>query len=214
MNERRYRDIINGARNDIQKVLSDTRSLNDADAAVIALTYGEVIGKNFLPWMKGTGRSAISNVAREATFDNIRCEEEDDHPGMLRTFVAPVTQRATPEVKAKARAVVDELAPVVAQLTRLCEVAPCGIHLMALLENTAVDFIAWMYPNLADRFDLNRTYLNVHGVADQAHADAFVTAFEAERGHVEWRREIDETTDLAVRLLTKIFTSHKPVAAA
>ncbi|HEY0526309.1 MAG TPA: hypothetical protein VGD08_23140 [Stellaceae bacterium] len=205
-----YGNVVAEVRATIQNTLPDAANLNQEDAAAIAMAYGAVFAEHFLPWMRHADQSAVSTVAREATTDNIQCEERDDHPGMLRAFVAPIAAAATPEAKGRAEAVIRTVQPTIARLTELSRIAPCGIHLMALLENTSADFIAWMYPGIANKFvGANRMYLDVHGIADQAHADAFVSAFEAERGHVDWRNEIEETTDLTIRLLTDIFTAHR-----
>jgi hypothetical protein len=210
-----YRDTVAAVRMTVRNALPDAEHLNKYDAAAIAMSYGAVFSKHFLPWMRHADRSAVSSTAKEATVDNILCEERDDHPGMLHAFVAPITAAATPDAKGRAEAVIQTLQPTIARLSELTQIAPCGIHLMALLENASVDFIAWMYPGIADKFaEANRTYLDVHGVADQTHADAFVTAFEAEREHIEWRDEIDETTGLTIRLLTEIFTAYRQAPAA
>jgi len=207
-----YRDVIAEVCTTIRNTLPHPVNLNAEGAAAIAMAYGEVFAEHFLPWMRHADQSAVSTTAKEATGDNIRCEERDDHPGMLHAFVAPIAAAATPDAKRWAEATIRTVQPTIARLTELSQIAPCGIHLMALLENTSVDFIAWMYPGIVNKFaDANQTYLDVHGVADQAHADAFVSAFEAERGRVGWRNEIEETTALTIRLLTDIFTAHRHV---
>jgi len=205
----KYRDAVAGVRTTIQNILPDATRLNQEDATVIAITY-EAVFENFLTWVRHADQSAVSATAKEVTSENVRCEETEDHLGMLRAFVAPIAAAASPEAKERAEVAIRTVKPTIARLTELSRLAPCGIHLLALLENTSADFMTWMYPGIVNKFaGVSPKYLDIHGVADQVHADEFVSAFEAERGRVEWRSEIEETTGLAIRLLTDLFTAHQ-----
>jgi len=201
----------------VADALPNIDDLSDENIAAIMLTYGTIVGENFIPWLSSTWTRCRSSVAREACRTNLRDEIIEDHPQMLRTFLSPVEiYRERPYVvSAVNKAVQDarrEPGGVIAQIRRFTESADgvSGVWVLGALETTSCAFISWM-DAAANRLSLaDRVYLEKHGEADIMHADQFAAAVEAEASERHVLLTSDDPSDyppLAAvhRLLDLIF---------
>jgi hypothetical protein len=214
MRQSDYRQIIEAAKERIQRVLPDAQALSAQEAAAIAMTCASVVDTYFLPWLRNSAASAASAEARRLLTENLEVEETEDHQGLLRSFVSPIANRATALTHVRVKNAAMQLRPVNDRITELTAIAPCGVHLLSLIENTTPIFYNWMYPGIADKFpEADRTYLDVHTVADPVHGSIMLEAFDFECRHVSWRPEVDEMTELAMQMLEGIFTAHQVPAA-
>ena len=210
MSQPNYRQIVEAAKERIQAVLPEPQLLSTQEAASIALTCAAVVDNYFLPWLRNAAASAASAEARQFLIENLEVEEQEDHQGLLRAFVSPISERATAQSLARVRSAVSRLAPINDRITELTVIAPCGVHLLSLIENTTPIFYSWMYPGIADKFpEADRTYLDVHTVADLVHGSIMLEAFDFECRHVSWRPELDEMTEMTMQMLEGIFTAHR-----
>jgi hypothetical protein len=141
----------------------------------------------------------------------LRCEQEEDHIGMLLDFARQA--KALPQAKDYEH-VEREVRGLRGYLCRTEEAGLIGLVILGVLENTSDVFI----PILADlgrRCGVrNFTYTQKHGEADAEHSQAFVDALKAEIAmgygcltpHGEPRMRVREVARETVILLKKIFS--------
>jgi hypothetical protein len=147
------------------------------------VTYRDAIAPNFVPWMTHVWVRCKSDFAREACQDNLLCEVKEDHPQMLRDYVAQVERQFVREqleqwpVPSWLSAAVPHINFITALTQRS---AIDGLLVMAALENTSLVFIPRMKAWGESLRFADFTYVDKHGVADIAHADEFRKAVEAE----------------------------------
>lgn len=133
--------------------------------------YAGAISPNFVPWLAAAAVSARSLEARFACQENIRVEMMQDHAGMLERFA--IAAGASP---------MGELEGAVAVMRREIEKMDglYNVTIAAGLEHASNTFIPWL-ALLARRCGSNNLeYTNVHGAADQKHAEQFLWALEHE----------------------------------
>lgn len=160
-------------------------------------TYEGVFAPNFIVWMSRVHRLCGNPTARAALWGNLRCELENDHPGMLFWMCRDVDTEYDHchRTEPFARAIDDR-----------CYDLLDGLSILAALETTSRVFIAWM-KEAAPTLGLSDTkYLDVHGEADDEHADSLVKAYEAESAGT--RHDPDPALLMVFALLRAIFVPH------
>jgi hypothetical protein len=182
--------------------------MTDEELATVLLTYQGLIEPSFVPMMTQTWVRCESEVAREACRDNLDCEVNEDHPRMLRDFVAPLWRF---DVRDRVGAALRNGRPLVEALER--ETRLSGVHgltVMAALENASCAFIPWMEDAAKRAGVQDLTYTQKHGVADERHAEEFLAAVEAEMQVAEVSFD-SGPLNKAYSLLHHIFHAHQAV---
>ena len=189
--------------------LPDISALSDRELGRVLLRYRYAIEPRFIPWLSLAWGRTRHPLARTLCWENLVCEvgEQDpgdrrrlNHPRLLRDFVAPLAGACEPSTDSMTRC------EQVATLVDLA-IAPDsvnGLPLMAVLERACVELIPWLR-EAAERLGLaDQTYLDVHSVADVAHAQEFIRATHAEmlETGIDPRRE---TIQAAESFLREIF---------
>ena len=155
-----------------------TTSSEGARQALIA-NYTAAIAINFTDWMGKTLPWVRHELSRFVIIDNLRCETVEDHATMLEKFAehcnATPTAMSYSHVNYGVRTVRGLFyTPYWAGLS--------GIALLALLENTSMDFIPVLKQvagELRCPFE-HQKYIRIHGEADITHSEQFLKALEAE----------------------------------
>ncbi len=169
--------------------------------------YTAAFGGNFTDWIGKTLPWVRSPEAKFALTDNQRCEQTEDHVGMLLNFAAHC--KAVPE-KENYEHVAKEVADIRELFRDIQTAGLSGVMLLAVLELTSEIFISkleeWAISLGCE--DLN--YTRSHGVADEKHSQALLRALEAEleMGYIDFRFLLTNSTKLAVNLLEQIFTGN------
>lgn len=139
--------------------------------------YGEVFASRFIPWLAYVLTQCRSEIARAACKDNLLCEINEDHPAMLRRFVA----QSNFHPNSYARQRLESCRPILRSVTEMVESSPSwGLMVLAGLENASLAFIPVMrkWGEVLNFRDFE--YVDKHGEADIAHADEFARAVIAE----------------------------------
>ncbi len=193
----------------ITEFLPDVHAMDKAELELVFVVYADLIVPNFVPWMAKAWTMTRSPIARDACYDNLKCEVNDDHPLMLRKLVFGLSLgKINWAVLAAAMRLRDGQRVTRTITERLDHSSVYGLMLMAALENASLVFIPWM-KQAADRLEIeNRQYLEVHGEADVDHATTFITATEAEMKSVPQKAvaETEKAENDTVALLQIIFT--------
>lgn len=172
------RDKVDAAVDRVRAVLPEQNRMTDENLALNLVTYREIIGRNFLPWMAYVFTGLTSPVARAICRENALCELTEDHPLMLRSMMDGMVPRV-PE--ARAGMVLRRSSALVKEVRHRCIASPCeGLAVMATLENASLVFVPWLHTAAVRLGSTNLTYAEKHGEADVLHADAFVGALESE----------------------------------
>lgn len=172
------------------------------EARTIIARYTGAFAVNFTDWIGKTLPWTRHERAQFALKDNLRCEQSEDHVGILLEFAFYAKVEGDPSAT-------QEIIKEIRNAFRSTKTAALfGTALLATLEVMSVDFI----PVLEDMGrDLgleadNLEYTRVHGAADVAHADALTEALIAEAGEHPYPELIlTDGVELAVTLIEKIF---------
>jgi len=166
--------------------------------AAILVNFTDWIGKT-LPWVR-------SPEARFALQDNLRCEQQDDHIGLLEAFATLCNARPTDKDYLHVIGAVNRVRDLLRD-TNLAGLT--GTTVLTILENTSEVFI----PNLKQAGRIlgctDFRYTDVHGVADAEHSGALIKAltheFSAGYGSDAdlW---VEQAVDESVTLIKRIFT--------
>lgn len=208
-------EVMQQHREQVARDLPDIDLMSDEEIAVVLLTYQMVIEPNFIRWMLETWRRCRSEVAIEACRDNLVCEINENHPQMLRTFVAPAYsfEQAVTIATGRARRITRNAAfgnidEILAERSDALD----GLLVMACLENDSIAFIPWLAKAGARLGVTDFTYTNKHGEADIHHANQFFKAVKAEAAHVQEAHSLHSLETVAKRvegLLHMIFRVHE-----
>lgn len=172
------RDKVGAAVARVRAALPDQNGMTDEELALNLVTYREIIGRNFLPWMNYVFTGLTSPVARAICRENALCELAEDHPRMLSNMVDGIDQKVS---EARASMVLHRSTALVKEVRHRCVTSPCeGLAVMATLENASLDFVPWLRAAAVRLGSTDLTYADKHGEADVLHADAFVGALESE----------------------------------
>jgi hypothetical protein len=168
--------------------------------------YTAAFAVNFTDWIGKTRPWVRSPEARFALDDNQRCEQEQDHVGMLLRFAMQCD--ATPE-REHYDAVAQKVADIRGLFKDVRAAGLTGLVLLAILENTSMVFIPQLERWAREVGCTDLEYTSVHGEADAEHSNALLKASEVE---VDMMKSDDvdfllaNPTELAVNLLIKIFS--------
>ncbi len=180
-------------------------SYDHDEARIIIARYTAAFAVHFISWVGMTIPWARHERARFALTDNLRCEQTQDHVGMLLAF----TEAAGVIVRLGDY---EHVGTVVTQIresfTKTGHAGLYGTALLACLELTSKDFIP-VLEGMGRYLELTIDELNytgVHGKADAEHARALIEALVAEAGeHEDPAPVIKEAIHHATRLLERIF---------
>lgn len=168
--------------------------------------YTAAFAVNFTDWIGKTHPWVRSPEARFALDDNLRCEQKQDHVGMLLRFTTQC--KAVPE-REHYDAVAREVADIRDLFKDVRVAGLTGLVLLAILENTSEVFIPRLEDWARSMGCTDLEYTSVHGEADVEHSDTLLKALEVEVDMMK-SDDIDfllaNPTELAISLLIKIFT--------
>lgn len=164
--------------------------------AAVALNFTDWIGKTY-PW-------ARHEIAQCALKDNLRCEQSQDHVGLLLDFAKQAGAQATVE---DFDYVSEQVAAIRKLLGKVEDAGFTGLVILAVLENASEVFIPVLEEMGRMLGVTDLTYTQVHGEADVEHSDAFVVALKAEwtMGYKDHESLAYNATHAAVEFLRRIF---------
>lgn len=171
---------------------------------LVIARYTAAIAVNFTDWLGKTYPWARHEIAQYALKDNLRCEQSQDHVGMLLNF----TKGAGVRVMAEDFEWVAEPVEAIRKLLgRVCDAGFTGLAILAILENTSQVFIPVLEEMGKTLGVTDLTYTRVHGEADVEHSDAFIKALRAEwtMGHRDTQALACDALDAVLGLLHRIF---------
>ncbi len=167
--------------------------------------YTAAIAVNFTDWMGKTFPWVCSNEAASALQENMQCEQEDDHVGMLIAFAGSV--HCLPE-ECDYAIVAKDVSRIRDRMRNTDTAGLCGLVLMTILENLSELFIPVLERIAINIGTPDLTYTKAHGAADIAHSAAFTAALECEFATGKYQGAdhlIADTTELTLNLLRTIF---------
>jgi hypothetical protein len=181
----------------VKESLESVENISIDQARGIIGCYAAAIGPNFVPWMAAAAVSVRSLEARFACEENIYVEIAQNHIGMLDEFAAAAGAVAPSEPTQNASVVRSEIG----KMNGLY-----NLTVVALLEHTSSVFVPWLAILAKLCGSNNLEYTNIHGVADQKHAEQFLWALEHEATlHRGARKIIEHAIVDAERFLQNIF---------
>lgn len=190
----------------LKKVVDpDIKSKNETRLKIYVQQYTAAFAVNFTDWIGKTLPWVRSPEAKFALLDNLRCEQEEDHVGMLEHFALQCD--ALPQ-RSHYVHVYGKIS-LVRELFR--DVTTAGLHglvVLSVLENTSEIFI----PRLEEIGKVlgcrNLKYTEVHGVADAEHSKLLLKASEAEAqmGYPDQNIFALRGLDRSIQLIRRIFT--------
>lgn len=145
----------------VRRLLPNPAGLKPDRLRAIVRTYG-LFADCFVPWLTLAHDAQPPGAGRDVCRDNLLAEIEEDHPGLLRDFVAQIHGDAQPHL-ARCR-------PWMAAIEIQCRQSIPGLAVIAGLEHASLAFIPWL-KEVARMLQLGQIrYLEIHGEADIAHA--------------------------------------------
>ena len=194
-------NVILEAQEQVSKII---RCSNARHRDVIA-RYHAVMAVNFTDWMGKTIPWVESSDALVVLKDNIQCEIEEDHIGMLDRFAQYSGAMPDKEDYFFVQECVVKIRNLLKDSTTR---GLAGITLCAVLENTSLRFI----PDIAVRAktlgsnDLG--YTDSHGKADIKHAKFMRDAmmYELMVGYKDDKKIVKDATDAAIFCIDTIYT--------
>ncbi|MBX4210839.1 hypothetical protein KW783_02590 [Candidatus Parcubacteria bacterium] len=184
---------------------------------LIISRYVATVGINFTDWIGKTYPWTRHELAQYALKDNLRCEQSEDHIGMLIKFAEHAMY--FPEWNQFAHS--KEVRVIRQLLSNIEDAGLTGLIILAILENTSEVFIP-VLEKLIQKFHLlhrktygsaDLTYTQAHGKADAKHSDAFTAALKAEwtMGYRNHEGIVFNASNAAVNFLRRIF-EETPIA--
>ncbi|MCW1930506.1 MAG: iron-containing redox enzyme family protein [Candidatus Kerfeldbacteria bacterium] len=158
----------------------DVSQLSTAQAQNILQRYAAAIDGNFIPCMAAAMLSVQSIYARSATQNNLFEELSQDHPGMLKRFLASANIQPAPAAYVAVSHAVHEVHKHTTQMNGLK-----NMSLVTLCEYTSSAFIPYIAALAQKCGGTNFEYTDVHGVADIEHAKQCVYGLEMESRHYD-----------------------------
>jgi hypothetical protein len=201
--EEKLKPLIANARNRVQKAIDSASKSNDY--AIISRYYA-AIAVNFTDWIGKTIPFTRSRLANKVLVENLRCESEEDHIGMLLNFVK--LSKALPDWEDYCRTE-SEVAAIRSLFKDFRFSGLYGTALCAAFENLSEVFI----PDLAERALScgcnDFTYTDKHGEADIEHSRALLeaTVAESEQDYEHAEQMVETAIDAAADLIIRIYTS-------
>jgi hypothetical protein len=201
-NVEEYPQLIEWLKEETQEIIGSS-SLSDE---VILRRYGAYGIESFTNMMGYACCYARSELARYVILENLRTEKEQDHPGMLYHFLCEANAAPTAEDYA-------HMEPVMARL-RDCQRETATVGLFGplhfgMVENTSLIFVPDIGERAKRRGATNMLYVEIHGEADAAHAEAFIKAAMAEAemcyGNNHYRFIVGVAAELMRDILTRIY---------
>lgn len=165
--------IIQESKEAVRQIVETSRT----DSMTIIQRYVAAVAGNFTDWIGKTIPSARHELARYALTDNLRCESEQDHVGMLFEFA--LRSHALPEGTHYSY-VLNSVEKIRGLFKDWNTAGLSGVALCAALENTSEVFIPDLERRAIELGCNDLTYTKVHGVADIEHSRAFSNATIAE----------------------------------
>lgn len=191
--------LLRRAADRLGALLLPVESVTTDRARKIIGRYAGAISPNFVPWLAAAAVSARSLEARFACEENIRVEMIQNHAGMLERFAVASGATATGESGEAVAAMRSEIEKMDGLY---------NVTIAAELEHASNIFIPWL-ASLARRCgSSDLEYTNVHGAADQKHAEQFLWALEHESMlHENAAVIIERATRQVEELLRQIFVA-------
>lgn len=195
------------ARKSIEPALNNisfSTSLEPEDARKIIGGYTGVFAGNFILWLGMTIPWVRHEQARYALTNNLRCEQSEDHVGMLLKFASHAGVKGDPTTAQ------DILGDIRLEFQSIRSAGLFGTALLATLEFTSQEFIP-VLEGLGKSLGLSETrgelgYTRSHGPADVQHAKELNDALIAEAGEYEDPEgHIRYAIGLAVDLIKRVF---------
>lgn len=174
------------------------------DHRLIIARYVAAFAVNFTDWIGKTLPWARHELAQFALRDNLRCEQGQDHIGMLLNFARQAGVHAT---DLGSYHVSQKVAMIRNLLRDTSNAGLAGLVILSVLEETSKIFIP-VLEDMGRRLGItDLTYTQVHGEADAQHSEAFIRALKAELavGYQDYDILTRSAANAAVGLLQKIF---------
>ncbi len=205
------RENINNLRKEVVGFLPPIEGTSTERLSEIFLTYDSFIRPNFIMWLMLNKPTLKSEVAIKACEDNLECEINDNHPQLLLNFIEPIIRANIMNevvIKNVENKIIENFG-LINKITQFSSMPLTGLYVMAILENTSIEFVVWM-KKASEKLGLkNKKYLDVHGEADILHANEFLNALESEIDLQDKKPSdeyLDETKEVTLKLLKVIFT--------
>lgn len=189
--------FIDETRARIRGILPDPSKLTDELAGAVLTKYEAMFAPNFTDLLDAVQRCAVAIKAARALSEHLRTERLEAHAELLRDFVA--SSRARPGMDWRPVAHTHLCNHVFTRVTgeRGMENSVFGVAVIALLENTSLDFI----PVLRQAGEVvgatNVEYLDLHGEADIEHAEGLRRALFKEVRMYELEDAMSQLRDAA-----------------
>ncbi len=198
MNNDAIRSGIDSAVREIGAALPDASSLSVDASRRILSRYSASITPNFVFWMAGAMLFARSSDAQLILAENLRVEVCDDHPALLRAFVA----------SAGVAVCQDDIVVNTGAFADMCHRSD-GLSLIAVIavmESASAVFIPFLAERSRKCGGTDFRYTNVHGVADVLHAEDCIRALEYEMfQYQDTEHRVMVAVEQVVEFLCEIF---------
>jgi hypothetical protein len=163
--------------------------------------YGIDSFTNMMGWSLANARSELTRYTIQ---ENLRCEKEQDHPGLLYDLLRQANAAPTAADIAYMEPIMKQIRDYQRQ-TKIMGLF--GTLHFTMIENTSLAFV----PDIGERAKrLGATdflYINIHGDADAAHASAFINASmaEANMGYENYPEIANNAARLMIDILNRIY---------
>lgn len=163
--------------------------------------YGIDSFTNMMGWSLANARNELTRYTIQ---ENLRCEKEQDHPGLLYHLLCQAKAAPTAEDVA-------HMEPVMRQIRdfqrKTRTIGLFGTLHFTMIENTSLVFVPDVGERAKRRGATDFTYINIHGDADAAHASAFIQASiaEASMGYDNYQEVATQAATLMVEILKRIY---------
>ncbi len=184
---------------EVRRLLPNPASLKPERLRAIVRTYG-LFADKFVPWLTIVHDAQPPGAGRDVCRDNLICEIEEDHPRLLRQFLAQI--EAGERNGTRLGSNIDCCQPWIMAIDAHCRQPIPGLAVIAGLEHASLAFIPWL-KEVARMLKLGEIrYLEIHGEADIAHARELEEALTRSGGG----DEVFLAFSLVHALLRDIFT--------
>lgn len=164
--------------------------------------YGIDSFTNMMGWSLANARNELTRYTIE---ENLRCEKEQDHPGLLYHLLREANAAPTEADIAYMEAIMCQLRDYQRQTKTI---GLFGTLHFTMIENTSLVFVPDIGERAKRRGAKDLTYINIHGDADAAHATAFIQASmsEASMGYENYQKIAHHAAKLMIDILKRIYT--------
>ncbi|MBP9750590.1 MAG: iron-containing redox enzyme family protein [Candidatus Peribacteraceae bacterium] len=158
---------VGDLKEEVRRLLPNPASLEPARLRAIVRTYG-LFADKFVPWLTIVHDAQPPGAGRDACRDNLLCEIEEDHPRLLREFLAQIEVGERDITRIESH--VARCQPWITAIDAHCRQPVPGLALITGLEHASLAFVPWL-KEVANMLRLGQVrYLETHGEADIAHA--------------------------------------------